>query len=110
MYVYIAGPYTGGDVGANMAAAMTAWHDLADQGHIPFCPHLSHFLHIHRQRPYEDWMEQGLAWLDCCDALLRLPGESSGADREEAYATKVGMPVYHSVAELVAREKEVHPW
>ena len=35
---------------------------------------------------YETWMEYDLAWLGACEALLRLPGHSPGADREVRYA------------------------
>lgn len=32
---------------------------------------------------------------------LRLPGESSGADREEEFARKLGIPVFYSISELI---------
>jgi hypothetical protein len=35
-----------------------------------------------------------------CDAVLRLPGESRGADQDVAIATARGIPVYHSLAEV----------
>ena len=105
-YIYIAGPYTSGDVCANVATAMAAWHALADLGLFPFCPHLSHFLHMQRQRPYFDWMAQDLAWLDLCDALLRLPGVSSGADVEVARAEELGLRVYYSVAEVIEAQAQ----
>ena len=46
---------------------------------------------------YEQWMKLDLAWLDKCDALLRLPGESPGSDREVDAAKERGIPVYYSV-------------
>lgn len=101
--IYIAGPYTGGDVAENVAAAMEAWHKLADAGLYPFCPHLSHFLHIHRQRPYAEWLDHDLAWLDACHAVLRLPGRSpgAGADGEVARANEMGIPVFVDLEGLV---------
>lgn len=35
-----------------------------------------------------------------CDAVLRLPGESTGADRDVALATERGLPVYHRVEDI----------
>lgn len=71
-------------------------------GFVPMCPHWSHFQHTFRPRPYADWLAFDLEWLPCCDAVLRLPGESSGADGEVARAVELGIPVFGSVAELVA--------
>ena len=107
MYIYIAGPYTSGDVVANVVNAMEAWHMLVDLGAFPMCPHLSHFLHLHRQRSYETWMAQDLKWLERCDALFRLPGASVGADREETRARELGLPVYYSLREVADALAEV---
>jgi len=38
--------------------------------------------------------------LDRCDAVLRLPGESRGADQDVAIARRRGIPVYTSLAEV----------
>jgi len=35
-----------------------------------------------------------------CDAVLRLPGESRGADQDVAIARERGLPVYTSLAEV----------
>ena len=35
-----------------------------------------------------------------CDAVLRLPGESTGADQDVAIATARGLPVYYAVEEI----------
>jgi hypothetical protein len=45
-------------------------------------------------------MKQDFEWLKCCDAVLRLPGESTGADREVALAKELGIPVYYSIADI----------
>jgi hypothetical protein len=37
-----------------------------------------------------------------CDAVLRLPGESTGADRDVAIAAERGIPVYYDVEEIPA--------
>ncbi len=38
--------------------------------------------------------------LQHCDAVLRLPGESRGADQDVAIAQARGIPVYHTLAEV----------
>ncbi|GAA5025665.1 hypothetical protein GCM10025738_00890 [Microbacterium fluvii] len=38
--------------------------------------------------------------LQHCDAVLRLPGESRGADQDVAIALSRGIPVYNSLAEI----------
>ena len=39
------------------------------------------------------WMPDFLLWLASCDELVRLPGESAGADREVSEARRLGIPV-----------------
>jgi hypothetical protein len=38
--------------------------------------------------------------LQHCDAVLRLPGESTGADQDVAIARKRGLPVYDRVEDI----------
>ncbi|HEX4704374.1 MAG TPA: DUF4406 domain-containing protein [Pseudonocardiaceae bacterium] len=38
--------------------------------------------------------------LSHCDAVLRLPGESTGADTDVAIATERGLPVYHRIEDV----------
>lgn len=91
--IYIASPYTIGDVAANVHVQMEAAHRIMDMGHAPITPLLFHFLHIHRQRPAEDWLAIDHAIIRRVDVLLRLPGESKGADGEVALAQKNKIPV-----------------
>jgi hypothetical protein len=95
--IYIAGPYSTGDVAVNVHNAMAAFHELADRGFAPFCPHLSHFLHMQRERPYEFWIELDNQFLPFCQGVLRLPGESRGADGEVELARKLEIPVFSDV-------------
>lgn len=99
-YVYVAGPYSSDPVLGTRAAIEAAdW--LAQRGFVPFIPHLTHFWHFLIPHPYEFWLEQDLEWLKKCDALLRLPGESSGADREVTMARTWHIPVFFDVADLL---------
>lgn len=99
--IYVAGPYTS-DPETCTATAIAAGAALLDAGHAPFVPHLAHYWEtLHGARPYEDWMRIDLAWLEAADALLRLPGASSGADREVALAESRGIPVFHDIEALL---------
>lgn len=100
--VYIASPYTLGDVAVNVKVQMDCAHELIGLGFAPFVPLLSHFLHMANPRPYEDWVAQDNEWVGVCDYLLRLPGESKGAAAEVRLAQTLGIPVVHSIVELIA--------
>ena len=40
------------------------------------------------------------ALLEKCDAVLRIPGESKGADQDIALALQKGIPVYYSIDDI----------
>lgn len=58
-----------------------------------------------------DWYGMDLVIVSRCDAVLRLPGESTGADLEVARATELGKPVFHDVDSAIAwaNKQESHP-
>ena len=103
--VYVAGPYTKGDVAVNVRTAIEVGNRLADAGFAPLVPHFTHFWHMLFPRPYTFWLEYDNQFLPCCDILLRIPGESSGADKEVELAKKCGLRVYFSEEELIANEQ-----
>jgi ABC-type sugar transport system substrate-binding protein len=45
--------------------------------------------------------------LQHCDAVLRLPGESTGADQDVAIARERGIPVYERVEMIPGYRSEV---
>lgn len=99
--VYIAAPYSKPDPVANTHKAIRTANELVDAGLVtPHVPHLTHVWHLVTPRPIDFWYEYDLALLRRCDAVLRIDGESTGADGEVAYAEKVGIPVFRSVADL----------
>jgi len=100
MIIYIASPYTVGEPADNVHVQLEAAHRILDMGHCPVAPLLSHYLHIHRPRPYNDWMNMDLAIIPRVDILLRLPGASHGADREVALARRLRVPVAHGWDQL----------
>lgn len=99
--VYIASPYIIGEKIKNVETQLKVAHKLMDHGFIPFIPLLSHYTNVYKERPYKDWIEQDLEWLQVCDFVLRLPGESKGADIEVAYAIKNEIPVVYDVDEFI---------
>ena len=44
--------------------------------------------------------------LQCCDAVLRLPGESRGADNDVRLAKERGLPVYHRLEDVPGVERQ----
>lgn len=93
---YIAGPYSAPTVegiAANVAAALDVLHHLLDAGIPAICPHLSHYAEQQRARDYEDWMALDFELVRRCDVVLRLHGESPGADREVGVARWHNIPV-----------------
>lgn len=97
MRVYIAGPYTRGDVAVNVRTAILAGQRVLDAGHFPYIPHLTHFWHLLLPGSYERWIAMDLEWVRACHALVRLPGDSPGADGEVAHAQAHGIPVFMGV-------------
>ena len=106
MKVFIAAPYTEGDVAMNVKRAIDAADMLLDAGYLPFVPHLTHFWHIISPKPYKVWTALDLEFLPLCDAVLRLSGDSDGADDEVALARKLGIPVYYKIMDLLEGEHE----
>jgi len=100
--VYVAGPYSKGDPVINVRTAIDAANRLLELGYAPYIPHLTMFWHLVYAQPYEKWLELDFEWIKQCDILLRLPGESSGADREVVVALENGLDVYYSIEDIIA--------
>lgn len=102
--VYVASAYSIGDPSANVRRQIDAGEELINAGFYPYLPLLSHYQHEIHPHSYETWVRLDNAWIECCDALLRLPGESKGADEEVRLAGELGIPVFYSIKELIAAE------
>jgi nucleoside 2-deoxyribosyltransferase len=99
--VYLAGPYSHPDPVANTNAVVALATELIDEGFVtPVVPHLTLLWHAIRPRPLDFWYAYDVALLRRCDALFRIPGESSGADMEVAFAESHGILVFHDRATL----------
>ena len=97
MLIYIAGPLSAPTEEqrlANVYRAIDAGLAVYRKGHIPFIPHLSH------------WVAIDDAWLRECDALLYL-GSSRGADIELQRAIDLGLDIYFTLEAIpVERQAE----
>lgn len=102
--VYVSGPITKGDQAVNVHNAMEVTSRLMALGYAADCPHFSHFMQTAFPQPYERWMQRDFAFINVVDAVLRIPGESPGGDREVAYALNRGIAVYYSLDSLSAGE------
>ena len=92
LLVYIACPYTIGDVPTNIRNSMDAAERLRRLGCIPVNPLLNaQHCTVHRLT-YEEVMQWDLGLMRRCDVVVRLPGESKGADRECQEAIRLGIP------------------
>ncbi len=102
MKVYIAGPYTRPEPVENVRRAIAVADELLAAGHLPYLPHLTMLWNLVAPKPVAAWYDYDLRWLPACDCVLRIPGESTGADAEVAEAERLGIPIYHSVGEIPA--------
>jgi hypothetical protein len=114
MLILIAGPYrsgTGDDpalMAANLAKLEDAAWPLFQAGHVPMIGEWV-ALPVLRGAGGTDVTDPIAAdimypaarrLLQHCEAVLRLPGESTGADQDVAIARERGLPVYHRLAEV----------
>ena len=113
MLVLIAGPYrsgTGDDpalMAANLATLEEAAWPLFRAGHVPM---IGEWVALPVLRSAGAGIGDPLAeqvlyptaerLLARCDAVLRLPGESTGADQDVAVARELGLPVYHRLEDV----------
>ena len=91
--IYVAGPYSKGDVALNVRKAMEVGMRFNDAGHYAVIPHFTHFLHMTFPRPYEYWLDLDNRIIPSCTAMHRIEGESSGADKEINFAKKLGLKI-----------------
>ncbi len=99
--VYIAGPYSRPDPEENTERILVLAMRLYEQGRIvPLVPHLTHFWNLAIPRPTTFWYEYDFHLLRRCDAVLRVSGESFGADGETHLARELGLPVFEDADEL----------
>ena len=116
MLILIAGPYRSGTndepaaLARNLAALETEAWPIFQKGHLPM---IGEWVALPVLRgagstSLADELAAAVLYptadrlLHHCDAVLRLPGASTGADNDVRLATERGLPVYHDVAEIPA--------
>lgn len=85
---------------ANTRKAMAVWHELADHGFLPYCPHLSHYLQEHRSRDRGEWLLHSLKWLAACDCAIVFGEVTEGMQLEIDKAHANGQPVFSMYGDL----------
>ena len=101
--VYVSGPMsTSGEPGNNLHNAVQAAAKLTYEGFLPYVPHLVWLQHaIAPWVAVATWQQMTLAWVDRSDALLRLHGDSRGADEEVRRAINQHIPVFYAMEHLL---------
>lgn len=103
--MYVAGPITGNPFGA-AREVIPVWRRLRSLGVAPFCPQWSILPEMIEPIDYETWLAYDFDVIRCCEALVRLPGDSPGADREVAFAAdELGLPVFEVPADWPLLER-----
>lgn len=116
-FTYVAGPMSKGEMIDNISQALKAGARLREKGIIPLIPHLNAFesflVKTHGEgfantqsanstADYAGWLQDDFALIErAADSVLRLPGESYGADREVEFAQSLGIPVFRTVSGVV---------
>ena len=114
MLILIAGPYRSGTndepaaLARNLAALESAAWPIFQKGHVPLIGEWV-ALPVMRgagSKSVADEIAAGVLYptaqrlLHHCDAVLRLPGASTGADEDVRLATERGLPVYRDIGEI----------
>lgn len=105
MIIYVSSPFSEGNQVHNIYVACKAGDEILKRGHIPFIPHLLYGWHVISPKEWGEWIRIDMAYLSMCDALLRLPGKSKGADIEVAEADNIGIPVFYSIENIPKKNR-----
>jgi nucleoside 2-deoxyribosyltransferase len=118
--IYVAGPYSATDVLSvlkNIGRGEYWSSQLFMRGFAPFTPwHDKTFVIQNWKEDFnvEDFYNYSLEWLRVSDAVFVVPnqvglkdwGDSKGTLYEIGEASKLGIPVFHSIKELEAWKKQ----
>jgi hypothetical protein len=114
LMILIAGPYRSGTndeperLAANLASLESASWPIFQAGHVPM---IGEWVALPVMRAagstaIGDPISDGVLYptadrlLQHCDAVLRLPGASQGADQDVRIATERGLPVYYRLEDI----------
>ena len=110
MRIYVAGPYTPTRVSLHDAAwlahkntirAIRIGIQIIRKGHVPFIPHLTHYIHLETDSPLSAsfYRRYDLTWLRYCNALFFI-GSSIGASKERKWAKEHGLRIFLKLSEI----------
>ena len=108
-FIYLAGPMALGYLDGLIHAAEATQRLWEEKRQIAYSPYGMLFHNMRFGNPgmatpgtpdYEEMMEYCFETILRCGAILRLPGKSSGADREVEFARDNNIPVYISVDQV----------
>jgi hypothetical protein len=104
--VYIAGPISLGDRSHNLYQSWVAEKQLMEAGFAPLNPMNTMQLPFAWDDSFThaDWLARCYPWIEVADVVLRLPGESKGADSEVRFAHDMEIPVYYDLEVLIEHE------
>lgn len=114
MLILVAGPYRSGTnddpalMAENLRRLESVTLDLFRAGHVPM---IGEWVALPLLRLAGGQYPGDAAWQEIlypvanrlitrCDAVLRLPGESKGADEDVRLAKELGLAVYHQLADV----------
>jgi|WetSurMetagenome_2_1015567.scaffolds.fasta_scaffold604829_2 hypothetical protein len=100
-FVYVAAPYNSNPIHCTWQAMIYA-NQLVDLGLVPIVPHISTVLwNLHTPRPEAFWYQYVMELMRLCDAVVRFPGNSKGAEAEIVEAESRGIPVFYGLRDLI---------
>jgi len=108
--IYVAGPYSPKNCDLHTAIAIGYRNtenaievgiEIIKKGHIPFVPHLSHYIHVNKNCPLNvPWYAIDNSFLEHWANALYYISSSSGADAELVLAQKLGLRIFRNLEEI----------
>lgn len=92
-YLYLAGPISTGQLIQNVREMCYYADMLMNYKLAPYNPASSHTQDLILPRSYSDWLKYDFKMLTKMGLLLRMPGDSKGADMEIIWAKQHGIPI-----------------
>jgi hypothetical protein len=95
--IYLSGPITKGNPKTNFKQACDAQRVLMESGRYAVINPMLTMAHPdEKEITWDCWLRTDLEIVTRVDRVIRLPGLSSGADKECDYARSIGVPVFHA--------------
>lgn len=98
--LYLSGPITSGDRNWNQYQSNVAHKKLLQAGFAVLNPMPTGVAPFAWEGSVDHatWLRSDKAFIEVCDLVIRLPGESKGGDEETDFAKSLGIPVVYATA------------